>query len=398
MTPVLLPPEVEFIIERLQSSGHTAYVVGGAVRDHILSRPIGDYDITTSATPDEIKVAFSDCRTLDTGIKHGTVSVVLSGRAYEITTYRIDGDYLDNRHPDKVIFTDRLSDDLARRDLTVNAVAYNPTHGYVDLFGGVADGEARIIRAVGEPARRFDEDALRILRALRFASVLDFEIEKNTSRALRERCDRLSDVSRERVFVEMMKLICGDGAYRIIGEYSEVILSVIPTLDRILLPDAERANNVDGFSLFLSIFALSAKDPVAAYSGAMHSLRSDNARRILGISILSNITGRNIDTDADLLRLLSDTNEEVAFGVIKLRILLGTAEGSDLDRLKALLASGRAYKLKHLALRGNDIMALGISGERVGQTLELLLDAVIDGAVENTHDALVDYARRLFQT
>ena len=167
-----LPIDVLYIIERLGASGFSAHVVGGSVRDSLIGRSLGDFDITMNATPDETKAVFEGCKTVDTGIKHGTVTLVLGGIPYEITTYRVDGDYKDNRHPDSVRFTDRLEEDLARRDFTVNAMAYSPDAGLSDPFGGREDAARKLIRAVGDPRVRFDEDALRILRALRFASVL----------------------------------------------------------------------------------------------------------------------------------------------------------------------------------------------------------------------------------
>ena len=165
-----LPLSVEKIISRLEASGHTAYVVGGSVRDSILGREVNDFDLTTSATPEEIKTCFSAERTIDTGILHGTVTLLLDGEPYEITTYRVDGEYLDGRHPTEVKFTDNIKLDLARRDFTVNAIAYNPRRGFVDPFSGIEDAKNGIIRAVGSAPKRFDEDALRILRAIRFSS------------------------------------------------------------------------------------------------------------------------------------------------------------------------------------------------------------------------------------
>ena len=163
-----LPESVDFILSKMKEHGFTAHVVGGSVRDSLIGRELGDFDITTNALPEQTKAVFADHRTVDTGIKHGTVTLVLDGIPYEITTYRVDGEYNDNRHPDSVTFTDRLEEDLARRDFTVNAMAYNPDNGLSDPFGGRLDAEKGLIRAVGDPYKRFDEDALRILRALRF--------------------------------------------------------------------------------------------------------------------------------------------------------------------------------------------------------------------------------------
>ena len=212
MIKIHLPSEVRLIIDRLNKGGYRADIVGGSVRDAHLGREIGDYDITTDAPPERTAELFSDFRTVETGIKHGTLTVVIDKAPYEITTYRTDGEYLDNRHPSSVSFTRELSLDLSRRDFTVNAMCYNERDGLTDLFDGRGDLERRLIRTVGEPPLRFSEDALRILRALRFASVLDFEIEENTARAVREYAHLLENVSRERIYTEWLKLLSGRGA------------------------------------------------------------------------------------------------------------------------------------------------------------------------------------------
>ena len=225
-----IPHGAKFIITRLNSNGYRGDIVGGCVRDYLLGKEPNDFDITTDALPDEMRRIFSDLKTVDTGIKHGTLTVIVDSVQYEVTTYRIDGEYSDNRHPDKVSFTNKLSDDLSRRDFTVNAMCYNEHDGVTDMFGGKEDLSARIIRAVGDPVLRFHEDSLRILRALRFAATLNFEIEKNTADAIFKTSSLLKNVSRERVYTEWKKLICGVGASRIIREYGSVIEVVIPEL------------------------------------------------------------------------------------------------------------------------------------------------------------------------
>ena len=200
------------IINMLNASGYEAYVVGGCVRDSLMGRKPNDWDVTTNATPVEVKNVFK--RTVDTGIKHGTVTVLESGDMIEVTTYRIDGEYADGRHPDKVEFTGQLSEDLKRRDFTVNAMAYHPTEGLVDLFGGTDDIEKKIIRCVGDPKERFGEDALRMMRAVRFAAVLDFEIEEKTWSAIKELANDLSKISGERIREEMVKTLVSDNPYK----------------------------------------------------------------------------------------------------------------------------------------------------------------------------------------
>ena len=206
ITHIDIPEDVSFIIIKLEERGFEAYAVGGCVRDTLIGRIPGDWDITTSALPAEIKETFR--RTVDTGIEHGTVTVLLGDSSYEVTTYRIDGEYRDNRHPERVSFTDSVREDLRRRDFTINAMAYNERTGILDLFGGKEDLENGIIRCVGDADERFDEDALRILRAVRFAAQLDFDIEKKTAAAITGHAENLEAVSRERILTEISKLIC----------------------------------------------------------------------------------------------------------------------------------------------------------------------------------------------
>lgn len=205
---IAIPEDVKNIIEVLEANGHEAYAVGGCVRDTLLLRMPGDWDITTSASPQQVKALFP--HTIDTGIQHGTVTVMIHHVGYEVTTYRIDGEYEDARHPKEVTFTDNLIEDLKRRDFTINAMAYNSTTGLVDEFGGVTDLEKGIIRCVGDPMERFTEDALRMLRAVRFAAQLGFSIEENTKEAIRKLAKTIEKVSVERIAVELIKIITSD--------------------------------------------------------------------------------------------------------------------------------------------------------------------------------------------
>ena len=203
-----LPGDVKKIIDTLEANGYEAFAVGGCVRDTLLLRVPGDWDITTSAKPEEVKALFS--HTIDTGIQHGTVTVMMNRVAYEVTTYRIDGEYEDARHPKEVIFTANLIEDLKRRDFTINAMAYNESSGLVDAFEGISDLEKKVIRCVGDPKERFSEDALRMLRAVRFAAQLGFSIEENTKKAIKELAHTLAKVSKERIAVELVKILVSD--------------------------------------------------------------------------------------------------------------------------------------------------------------------------------------------
>lgn len=225
-----MPKNVDTAINLLQSAGFEAYAVGGCVRDSLLGKTPNDWDITTSAKPENMKSVFADFHCIDTGIKHGTVTVVIDGEPLEITTFRLDGEYEDNRHPKSVTFTSNLGADLGRRDFTVNAMAYSKMTGTVDLFGGQNDLKNKIIRCVGDPDRRFNEDALRILRALRFASALDFEIEEKTAQSLLKNCALLGNISEERIAKELLKLVCGKGAKRILTGFAPVLFEILPEL------------------------------------------------------------------------------------------------------------------------------------------------------------------------
>jgi tRNA nucleotidyltransferase (CCA-adding enzyme) len=226
-----LPKEVEFIIDCLYKNGYEAYVVGGCVRDSILKLNPQDWDICTQAKPHEIIECFKEHKIIETGIKHGTVSVFLNGESYEITTYRVDGRYSDARHPDDVIFVSSLKEDLKRRDFTINAMAYNNKDGLVDYFGGYKDLSDKIIKCVGNCSIRFNEDSLRILRALRFVAKFDFEIEKKTSKAICENKELLNYLSAERIREELNKLLLSEGAEKILLDYPLVLSVFIPNIE-----------------------------------------------------------------------------------------------------------------------------------------------------------------------
>lgn len=228
-----LPKEVKKIIYMLQNHGHEAYAVGGAVRDAILGRVPGDWDITTDAFPDEIKSIFN--KTIDTGIEHGTVTVLMGGTGYEVTTYRIDGEYFDSRHPASVEFTSNLKEDLLRRDFTINAMAYNDTEGLVDEFGGLKDLELGIIRCVGDARERFSEDALRMLRAVRFSAQLDFSVDEDTKEAIKELSSTIKNISSERIRDELLKTIESDNPRHIIGLFNLGLTKyILPEFDEMM--------------------------------------------------------------------------------------------------------------------------------------------------------------------
>ena len=391
-----IPYGAEIIISRLNSHGHRGDIVGGCVRDFLLGNEPNDYDITTDAKPEKMREIFSDFRTVDTGIKHGTLTVLVDSVPYEVTTYRIDGEYTDNRHPDKVSFTDKLCDDLSRRDFTVNAMCYNKRDGLTDIFGGKEDLKSGIIRAVGDPMQRFSEDALRILRALRFASTLNFKIEEKTSRAIFKTASLLKNVSRERIFEEWKKLISGIGAERILREYISVITEVIPGLSNEcaeMLP--KDFSSASPEIRELSLFALSSRSEAGeSYSLAMRSLHSDNHRRELGACVLNNLEAPTED-DAHIRLLLVKVGDVCAKSILQLKILLGEAESSALTRLERILALNPCYRISDMKIDGNDLSAIGISGKNIGDTLRALLLMIAEGKIENEKDRLIEVAKKL---
>ena len=391
--PMLLNDDVLYILDTLRSRGYRADVVGGAVRDWLLGRPSFDYDITTSASPDEVKSVFSTHKTVDTGIKHGTVTLVVSGVGYEITTWRLDGEYLDGRHPESITFTKSLDEDLARRDFTVNAICYNPFDGYTDLYGGMDDLKAGVIRAVGEPRRRFTEDALRIMRAVRFAATLGFSLDEKTAEAATELKDALSKVSEERIYVELKKLIAGKNAYSALRDYGEIIMTVLPELSVLNLPNEAAFRSAAPQVRLASLFMLNSDLPRRAFTSAMQRLKTDNATRIMGERAIDAVTYHSFDTEYDVLLALSEYGVEATRMALVLGQILGIYSVAESELLESVLSSEVPYSLSMLAIGGNELKALGISGKGIGDTLSSLLDLCMRGECKNTRDALLERAR-----
>ena len=386
-----IPSGVKLLLDRLFASGFRADVVGGCVRDTILGKSANDWDVTTSATPDEMKQVFCDMRVIETGIKHGTLTVLVDKVPYEITSYRTDGEYSDGRHPDSVSFTRDIAEDLSRRDFTVNALAYNPRDGLTDLFGGLADLEAGVIRAVGEADKRFSEDALRILRAIRFSSVLGFDIEENTAAAIHRLKHLLSAVSRERICVEWTKLLGGANAYGVINEYTDVIREFIPSLNILEMPEKGRFDFATAEIRELSLFASSALSPEDYYS-AMTELKSDNKRKLRGRAILKAVS-EDTSSDIAMRRLLRKYGEDIAKEAVELKILLGREELGAREGLLETIKGCPCHRVSDMKIGGKELLEIGIKGVRVGVTLEHLLDLIIEKEVENDKEALLDKAK-----
>ena len=393
---IALPDNVRVILDTLHAAGFEGYIVGGCVRDALRGVEPHDYDVTTNALPSDTMRIFRDFRVIETGIKHGTVTVISDNFPIEITTFRIDGEYRDNRHPDCVSFTSRLADDLERRDFTVNAMAYSPQHGLVDLFGGVDHLADRVITCVGSPDLRFNEDGLRIMRALRFASVLDFSIEADTARAIFDHRLLLRGISRERIFSELIRLLCGTAAGRVVGAFAEVLCVIIPELT----PDNITAA-ADTFSHCPPLPALRLAlllHPLSSYSAirTLRELRCDN-HTVKAVSALLGSCDRPLSDDRICARRLAhDFGFELGFMLLELHLALLRSQNADcsaLEHLSALLGrvrdDGDCISLSSLAVRGNDLIAAGLSGCAVGRALEHLLDMVICDRIPNEREALL---------
>ncbi len=444
-----LPQAVLDLITRLEQAGFSAYAVGGCVRDSLLGLIPHDWDLCTSALPDQIREVFRSFRTVETGLRHGTLTVLVDRVPYEITTFRVDGEYSDHRHPDSVSFVTDLREDLARRDFTVNAMAYSPSSGLADPFGGREDLASRVIRCVGDAEQRFSEDALRILRALRFASVYDFAVDESTDRALRLMAPDLRNVAGERIREELLKLLCGRACGRILRAYPEVLGEVLPDLRPMFGYDQKNHHHsydlwehtvqgVEGVPpdpvLRLTMLLHDTGKPAvctydeqgeAHYRGhpkasaeialrAAETLRLDNAfrDRLYTLVLNHDIPLRNAAGDVDvepsfLLHRLNRLGEENLRAVFLIhradRIATGytTAPREDerlkrrMDALDALLASRPCFTLKDLAVNGNDAVACGLRGPTVGAALHSLLDDVMDGRLPNERESLLAELNRI---
>ena len=377
-----LPDAVLMAISRLEEAGHETVVVGGCVRDFLMGRVPTDYDLATSALPEEVMAALPGERIVPTGLKHGTVTLVTCGMAIEITTYRVDGEYLDHRRPAGVRFTGSLTEDLKRRDFTVNAIAWSPSRGYFDPADGRRDIEAKVIRAVGDATSRFQEDALRILRALRFAARLMFSIEPDTALALTKLKDMLRFVARERVGAEIVGFVQGPGAARIARAHRDVLEAAIPELSKVSPDEWARALRfmerapVEPAVRLAALFSPLGKDA----EGALWSLRLP-AKEIARAMRLIEWLGR---PEASPARALGVLGPEDARSLLQMR-------GGDGAALEHLIETDACVTVAQLAVNGRDLTALGIKGPAVGRTLERLLTEVIDGA-PNDREALLSRA------
>ena len=409
---IQIPSHVEYIIGKLNQNGYEAFAVGGCVRDTLLGRTPGDWDITTSARPEQVKALFR--RTIDTGIQHGTVTVMLERTGYEVTTYRIDGEYEDGRHPRQVEFTSDLLEDLKRRDFTINAMAYSHETGIVDAFGGMEDLEKRVIHCVGEPIERFEEDALRILRAIRFSAQLDFSIEEKTREAITRIAPNLAKVSRERIQMELTKLLCSDHPEQIrqvyeteISRYVSEEFSCLPWEKAEISPALPKEKYVR-WAAFLRCacpteqgawqtdlscekaagknFCEEREKAVRTGGKILRDLKLDN-ETIGRVKTLTSWCGEKLLPEApSVRRAMSKMEPEVWDALVELN-----QYGDEILCLtKEIRAAGDCLDLKHLAVNGRDLMSAGVRpGKDMGEILNRMLQEVLERPENNQKEILM---------
>ena len=432
------PPQVHTLLSRLEGAGHSAYLVGGCVRDLLMGRQPEDWDAATSARPEEVMALFAPGAS-PTGLKHGTVTVCLEGQRFEVTTFRRDGDYLDSRHPDHVEFTASLEEDLSRRDFTVNAMAMDRRGKLSDPFGGREDLEQGVLRCVGIPDKRLGEDALRIMRCLRFSATLGLAIDGPTAEALHRRRADLGEIAVERITAELTKLICGPFAGEVLLAYADVLGVVLPEILPAIGFDQRNPHHCyDVWEHSVRSMAAAPADAVVRYTLLLHDLgkpgtfsldaqgvghfyhhgraSAEIARRVCQRLRLDRRTSEEIEllvrwhdveiplTEKGLRRQLRRFGEE------NLRRLLQIKRGDNLAQhpaylgrqghitqleqlLDIVLREDQCFSLKQLAVKGNDLIALGLSGREIGEALDALLDQVVEGRLPNQRELLLLYAK-----
>ena len=443
---IKVPQRGQYIINTLENAGYEAYVVGGCVRDCILGRQPEDWDITTSAKPEQVKALFS--RTIDTGLQHGTVTVMLDKEGFEVTTYRLDGEYEDGRHPKTVTFTPDLEEDLKRRDLTINAMAYNDREGLVDLFGGMEDLEAGIIRCVGKPEERFQEDALRILRAIRFSAQLGYEIEPETLTAIQRLAAALDRISEERIQVELVKLLVSPHPEYLRTAYDNGVTRVfLPEFDKCMETEQHHPHHccsvgehilrslseieADRVLRLAMLFHDMGKPAVLAVdeNGITHfhghaAVSADIAKEILQRLKFDNDTihrvcrlvlyhdyGNGIQADkGKVRRALNKIGTDAFPGLFAVKHADIMAQSDyqrqeklgNLDRWQNLyeeiLEKQECVSLKNLAVDGSDLIAAGWKpGKALGETLQKLLELVLEEPERNTKEQLLEEAGHMLE-
>lgn len=410
---VHVPADVRRILETIEDAGYEAYVVGGCVRDCALGLPPHDWDITTSALPMDIKRLFY--RTVDTGIKHGTVTVMSGNHGYEVTTYRIDGTYADGRHPDSVEFTDRLSEDLKRRDFTINAMAYSDSRGLVDLFGGREDLARKVVRCVGIPHERFGEDALRMMRAIRFSAQLGFSIDKDTYSAITDLAGNIRLVSMERVQAELTKTLLSPNPAR-------CSLFTDTGLFHRILPEVDEAFDICRREKTVRLLESMPARKSMRYAALLYFETPEEAAATLRRLKMDNQTIRDVKTILSARDLRIAENEAAVraaihtYGLDSLKLIAAFDDGMTaakekitgfppgrhrahrlaLDRLmNTVISRGDPVNIRDLDISGEDLMAMGIQGREIGEVLNRLMALVLEKPELNTKESLEGYVNRM---
>lgn len=435
----MVPQPVKYVLETLERAGFAACAVGGCVRDTLLGRVPSDWDVTTAARPEQVIALFGGYA-IPTGLRHGTVTVRAEGMSLEVTTFRADGAYTDHRRPDTVTFSDALEDDLCRRDLTVNAMAMDVRGHITDLFGGREDLQNGILRCVGDPERRFEEDALRILRTLRFAAVLGFAIEPATADALRRKASLLTYIAPERVLSELDRLLCGAFVLPVLLDYPDVLGVCLPEITPCVGFDQRNRHHIyDVWAHTAHAVAAAPADKTLRWAMLLHDLgkpacftcgedgvghfyghpkasaelaetvcrrmRMDN-RTAQRVAALVRWHDRDIPrTEKAIARAVSQLGEDAFRQLLEVKRADNAAQSPDdrcrladirqaEDILDALLTKQQCFSLRELAVKGGDLTALGLRGKAVGDTLQFLLNAVLDGAPNDRETLLGMVGRR----
>lgn len=410
---IKIPKQVAEILSRLREHGFEAYAVGGCVRDTLLNREPEDWDITTSAKPEAVKSIFG--KTIDTGLKHGTVTVMREHVGYEITTYRVDGEYEDGRHPSEVSFTGDLKEDLCRRDFTINAMAYSPETGVVDIFGGMEDLKNGLIRCVGTASERFTEDALRILRAIRFSAQLGFEIEEHTYQALSEIAPNLAHVSKERVQVELTKTLLSSHPERIFLAEKTQMVPYISDSCSAVMEAWERLGNQkreEGFREYrMKTSSLLKPEKAVRWSAFLAPVDEKQAEIVLKELKMDHDTIHQVTTLVDWLlkplsiepaflrRVMSQMNDELFDELLNLKEWIEPETADDLKKIRKtrnqIREQNDCIQMKNLAVTGHDLIKLGIQpGPELGEQLKELFELVLEKPECNKKEELLRRAAK----
>lgn len=388
-----LPEEVLYCLKMIKDSGKEAYVVGGAVRSFLLGLEIHDYDLTTSALPFELQEIFKNDKVIETGLKHGTVTILKNHLPIEITTYRKDTTYEDHRHPDCVVFTSSLEEDLKRRDFTMNAIAYHPDTGFIDLFDGIHDIKHERIRTVGKASIRFEEDALRIIRALRFSSELGFTIEQDTSSSIHHKKEDLTYIAMERIMVEFTRLLEGNYVEDVLKEYKDVLEVFLPILKEYSKDDWDTlikqiSSSKNDFIIRFSLLLTPIKDKLPDDFYRYLKFSNDLKRRIK--AFLTHET-TSLDTTSSLRYLCHDLEDDIQSYIEYRCGLEPSINQNELQTKIERILKEDTYTLKQLKINGHDLLKLGLQGKQIQEILEFLLDAVIQEKCPNEYEALLNY-------